>query len=287
MIAVTGANGALGQLVVKRLMSKMPAGQIVGLVRDPQNAGHLVGTGIELRQADYDIPESLEDALKGVDKLLLISSNAIGSRVPQHRAVIDAAKNVGVELLVYTSVLKADTNPMILAKEHPPTEDYLKASGVPSVILRNGWYTENYTQGIADILKVGAVYGAAQDGKFYTATRADYAEAAANVLLSPEVYIGETLELAGDSGFTLKQFAAEISQQTGKDIPYKDIGVEEFQNLLLEAGLPAGFAAALADSEAYAAQGFLVEESGTLSELLGRATTAWQDTLNAAIKMAS
>lgn len=279
MIAVTGANGALGQLVIENLLKKVDATGVVGLVRDAQNASQLTSRGIIMRNADYNQPDTLVEALKGVTRLLLISSNAIGSRVAQHQAVIDAAKQAGVEVLVYTSVLKADNNPMILGKEHLPTETYLKASGIPNVILRNGWYTENYTQGITNILQTGAVIGTAQDGEFYTAPRADYAEVAANILAEPSNHIGQTYELAGDSAFTLAQFAQEISKLTDKQVSYQNVSMEDLQKHLEDVGLPEGFAAALADSEYYAAQGYLVDKSGTLCSLLGRKTVPWQETL--------
>lgn len=279
MIAVTGATGALGQLVIGKLLEKVDAKQVLGLVRDPQNTGPLASLGIQLRQADYNQPQTLVDAFKGVTRLLLISSNAIGSRVAQHKAVIDAAKQTGVEVLVYTSVLKADNNPMILAQEHQPTEDYINASGLPAVILRNGWYTENYTQSLDGILQAGAVFGAAKDGEFYTAPRGDYAEAAARVLLEPDEHLGQTYELAGDTSFTLTEFAAEISKLTSRDIAYNNMTMQDLQKHLEEVGLPAGFAAALADSEHYAAEGYLVDKSGALSGLLGRATMPWQNTL--------
>lgn len=218
MIAVTGANGALGQLVIKSLLQHTDASQIVGLVRDPDTAGAISETGIALGKADYNEVESLATALQGIEQLLLISSNTIGSRVAQHKAVIDAAKSAGIKVLVYTSVLKADSNPLILAREHKPTEEHLKTSGLAHFILRNGWYTENYTHGIAGILEARAVFGAVQKGKFYKPSRADHAEAAAKALLSPKDHTGKTYELAGDKSFTLSEFAQEIAKQAHKDI---------------------------------------------------------------------
>lgn len=272
MIAITGANGQLGQLVIKSLLQKTQASNIVALVRNPDNAQSLREQGIEVRKSDYNQPDTLTRALQGVDKLLLISGSEVGSRVSQHQAVINAAKDAGVKLFAYTSILKADSSPMMLAQEHKATETLITESGLPAVILRNGWYTENYTQSLQGVLQAGAVAGAAQQGKLFTAARKDYAEAAA-VVLTSENQAGKVYELAGDEGFTLAEYAAEISKQTDKDIPYADMSGDDFAKLLVQVGLPEGFAGALADSEVQAAKGWLAEESKTLSQLIGRATT--------------
>ena len=283
MIAITGANGQLGQLVIHSLLQKTAAANIVALVRNPDNAQALKDLGVEVRKADYNQPETLTKALAGVHKLLLISGSDVGQRVPQHTAVIEAAKAAGVELFAYTSILKADTNPMILAQEHKVTEELIQQSDLPAVILRNGWYSENYTQGIAAVLENNAVAGAAESGKLYTAARQDYAEAAAVVLTSDESQAGKVYELAGDAGFTLAEYAAEIAKQTGKDIQYHNMPEQDFTDLLVQVGLPHGFAAALADSEAQAAKGWLADDSRALTGLIGRATTPIKETIRQAI----
>lgn len=282
MIAITGATGQLGQLVIESLLQKIDAANLVALVRNPDKARELEELGVEVREADYDRPETLGPALKGIDKLLLISGNQVGSRVPQHHAVIDAAKAAGVGLLAYTSLLKADTSPMLMAVEHKVTEVLIKESGIPAVILRNGWYTENYTQSIEGALHFGAVSGAAQDGRFHTAARKDYAEAAA-VVLTSENQAGKVYELAGDTGFTLTDFAAQVSMRSGQTIPYNDIGGEAFAQLLVDVGLPQVFAEALADSEVQAAKGWLADESKTLSALIGRPTTPLAESISAVL----
>jgi NAD(P)H dehydrogenase (quinone) len=282
MIAVTGANGQLGQWVIKSLLTKTPAESIIALVRNPEKAASLKSMGVQVRKADYNEPDSLTQALIDVEKLLLISSSEVGQRVQQHAAVIDAAKAARVSLLVYTSILKADTSPLILAQEHKETEALLKASGLPVAILRNGWYTENYTESLAGVLQTGAVLGAAEEGRLYTASRQDYAEAAAVVLTSPN-QVGKIYELAGDKGFTLAEYAQEISKQTSKEIPYKNLAMNAFTELLIQVGLPEGFAGALADSEVHAANGWLAEDSQTLSRLIGRPTTPLSEAITAAL----
>lgn len=282
MIAVTGANGQLGQWVIKSLLTKTPAESIIALVRNPEKAASLKSMGVQVRKADYNEPDSLTQALIDVEKLLLISSSEVGQRVQQHAAVIDAAKAARVSLLVYTSILKADTSPLILAQEHKETEALLKASGLPVAILRNGWYTENYTESLAGVLQAGAVLGAAEEGRLYTASRQDYAEAAAVVLTSPN-QVGKIYELAGDEGFTLAEYAQKISKQTSKEIPYKNLAMNAFTELLIQVGLPEGFAGALADSEVHAANGWLAEDSQTLSRLIGRPTTPLSEAITAAL----
>ena len=284
MIAVTGATGQLGQKVMNQLLTTVPAEQLVALVRSPDKAADLAERGVDVRKADYDQPDTLTSALAGVDRLLLISGSEIGQRTRQHQAVIDAAKAEGIELLVYTSILSADKSPLKLAEEHRQTEAALKASGVPHVILRNGWYTENYTMGLAGSLEQGAMAGAAGEGVFNAATRQDYAEAAVAVLTRKNNTSGTVYELAGSEGFTLAQFAALGSELSGKPLTYQNMPEADFAGLLTQFGLPAEFAAILADSEAGAADGWLASESKDLETLIGRPSTplktAIQDALS-------
>lgn len=283
MIAITGATGKLGRLVIESLLNKTEASNLVALVRNPQAADDLKALGLQVRQADYDKPETFTTALEGVTKLLLISGSEVGKRAPQHQTVIDAAKAAKLELFVYTSLLHADTSNMMLADEHKVTEAAIKATELPAVILRNGWYTENYVESVGGVLHAGAVAGAAKDGVMNTAARKDYAEAAAVVLTAAQPEIGRVYELAGDEGFTLAQYAAEIAKQTGKTINYAPMSQTEFNDMLVGVGLPEGLAAMLADSEANAAEGSLADNSGDLSALIGRPTTPLAETLVAAL----
>ena len=274
-LLVTGASGQLGQLVLADLLARVPAAQITATVRTPQAASRLAALGVAARLADYDRPESFAAALAGIERVLLISSNAIGRRGVQHRAVIAAARRAGVGLLAYTSVLHADTSPLGLAAEHRETESDLRESGVPFVLLRNGWYTENYTAAIPAALAHGALLGGAGEGRIAPAARADYAAAAARVLTTTEDVSGRSFELAGDTSFTLAEFAAELSRQAGKPIPYVNLPEADHRAALLGAGLPADLAGLLADSDARAAKGALFDQSRALSTLIGRPTTPW------------
>ncbi len=281
-LLVTGSSGQLGRLVLEALLERHPAERLVAAVRHPAAVADLAARGVQVREADYTRPETLRSAFQGVDRLLLISSNAIGQRTAQHRAVVEAARAAGVGLLAYTSVLRADTSPLGLAREHVETEALVRASGLPWVFLRNGWYTENHTASLPAILAHGAVLGAAGEGRFATAARADYAAAAAQVLLAdhPE---GQTLELAGDTAYTLADLAGEIARQTGKPIVYRDLPQAEFAGALTAVGLPGAFADLLADSDAGAKQGGLDDAGGQLSRLIGRPTTPLAETVRRAL----
>jgi NAD(P)H dehydrogenase (quinone) len=279
-IAITGATGQLGRLVIEKLKAHVPADQIVALVRTPAKAADL---GVEARAADYAQPETLATALAGVDKLLLISSSEVGQRATQHRNVIEAAKKAGVKHIVYTSVLHADNSPLSLAEEHRATEADLKASGVAYTLLRNGWYTENYTGSVHGAVAGGAFIGSAKEGRISSATRADFADAAVAVLTGAG-HENQTYELAGDESYTLAELAAEISRQTGKDIPYRDLPVADYAAALAGFGIPEGFAHGLASWDANAAEGALFDDSRQLSKLIGRPTTPLATAVAAALK---
>ncbi|UFS66762.1 MULTISPECIES: SDR family oxidoreductase [Paracoccus] len=278
-VAVTGATGQLGRLTIARLKTLLPAGEIVALARNPEKAADL---GVEARAFDYDRPETLATALQGVDRLLLISSSEVGKRAAQHRAVIEAAKAAGVGQIVYTSLLHADRSPLSLAEEHVATEAMLAASGIPHAILRNGWYAENHTGAIPAALAHGALIGAAGEGRISAAARADYAKAAASVLADGG-HAGQTYELAGDDGWTLAELAAELSAQSGKAIPYRNLSQQDYAAALTGAGLPEGLAGAIASWDAGAAQGALFDDNRTLSRLIGRPTATLAEVVRAAL----
>ena len=267
--AITGATGQLGRIVVDRLKAKLPPNEIVGLVRSPEKAADL---GIPTRAFDYSKPDTLRPALAGVDTLLLISSSEVGQRATQHRNVIAAAKAAGVKRIVYTSLLHADVSPLNLADEHRATEADLKASGLAYTILRNGWYTENYTASIPPALAHGAFVGSAGEGRISSAPRSDYADAAVAVLTT-DGHDGRVYELAGDDAYTLSDLAAEISRQSGKAIPYVNLPQSDYAGILVKAGLPDWLANGLASWDVGASQGALFDEGRQLSKLLGRATS--------------
>ncbi|GGD38204.1 SDR family oxidoreductase [Pseudoxanthomonas indica] len=272
-ILVTGASGQLGALVIAALLNEVPPAQLIATARNPAKLTDLAARGVDVRQADYTKPASLDAAFQGADRLLLVSSSEVGQRLPQHRNVIEAAQRAGVKLLAYTSILRADSTPLLLGQEHRQTEALLRDSGIPFVFLRNGWYSENYTAALVGVIEHGAVLGSAGEGRLSTAGRADYADAAAVVLASSEDPAGRIYELAGDESFTLAEYAAEVARQAHKPVAYQDLPEADYKAALLQLGLPAPLAGILAQSDAAAAQGGLFDDGRQLSQLIGRATT--------------
>lgn len=269
-IGVTGSTGKLGTLVIEKLKAKTAAGELVALVRSPQKAA---GLGVAVREFDYTKAADHAGALQGIDYLLLISSNDIGQRAAQHAKVIEAAKKSDIKWIVYTSLLHAGTSTLSLAGEHLATEEMLKESGIPYTVLRNGWYTENHTGSLQGTLAAGALLGSAGDGKFCSATREDFAEAAVAVLTG-NGHQGKIYELAGDTAYTMAELAAEISKQTGKQIPYVNLPEAEYAEKLKSFGVPEGFAHAIAGWDVSASRGDLFDNQHQLSNLIGRPTTS-------------
>jgi NAD(P)H dehydrogenase (quinone) len=284
LIAVTGASGHLGRLVIEALLAgNLPANKIVALVRDPQKVADFVARGVEVRHADYTQKDSLDAAFKGIERLLLISSNEVGQRVPQHENVVNAARRAGVRFLAYTSIPKADVSEMQLAADHKATERIIRDSGVPFAFLRNSWYFENYTDQLSSILQHGAVFGSAGEGRVSAATRADYAAAAAAVLIADN-HENKVYELGGDEAFTLTELAAEISKQTEREIVYRDLPVEQYAQALIGTGLPEPMARVLADADLGIKRGDLLVNGGDLSRLTGRPTTTLVEAVASALK---
>ena len=281
MIVVTGASGALGQLVVEGLLEKVPAAQIVAAVRDPAKVAHLAARGVQVRRADYEDAASLDAALKGADRVLLVSANVVGKREAQHRAVIDAAKRAGVKLLAYTSILRADSSPLKLAQEHVATEAAIRDSGLPHSFLRNGWYFENFNSRIQGAAQRGDMVGSAGEGRIAAASRADYAAAAVAVLTS--VSPQPVYELAGSTSFTLAELAAEAARQSGKAAAYRDLPPAEFAAVLAGVGVPAPWPELLADSDAGSARGGLFDEGKALEKLIGRPSRSVAQAVAAAL----
>ena len=275
-IAITGATGQLGHYVIQALLTKTDAQNIVALVRDLNKAQHLKAQGVELRHFDYDQTETLAPALEGIDKLLLISANEIGRRTPQHQAVIQAAQQSNVPYIAYTSLLNADASTLGLSQEHRETEALIKNSGLTYTFLRNNWYTENYLAGLSHAIESGTLYGAANDGKISSASRIDYAEAAATVLIS-DAHENKIYELAGSTAFTLQDFANTISEVSGQAVQYKNLTSEQYHQGLVQAGLPTGLVDVIVDADVQTQTGAMFSDSKDLEKLIGRKTTSIQE----------
>lgn len=281
MIVITAATGHLGTHVLEQLLERVPASSVRAAVRSPSKAARWAERGVEVVQADYNDPASLRRAFAGADKLLLISSSEVGQRATQHQNAIDAAVDQQVGLLVYTSLLHADTSHSVLADEHLPTEQALRDSGLDHVILRNGWYIENYTENLGAPLQLGAFYGAAGDGRIAAATRADFA-AAAVAALTEDGHAGQTYELGG-APFTMSELADTVGAVVKQPLKYVDLPESEFEAALAGAGVPAGFAHVLANADTAIAKGDLDTDSGDLERLIGRPTTSLLDAVQAAV----
>jgi NAD(P)H dehydrogenase (quinone) len=278
-IAVTGATGQLGRLAIAALRTRVPAADIVALARSAGNAADL---GVEVRHADYTDRASLDAALQGIDVLAFISSSDFNDRIGQHRNVIDAATRAGVSRIVYTSILKADASPLMVATDHKVTEQLIVGSGLACTMLRNPWYIENWTGSLGASVAAGAIIGCAGQGRVSPATRQDLAEALAAVAAGPD-HAGRIYELGSDTPFTLADLAAEVSAQTGRHIPYHDMPKDVFLGILGGFGLPPGLPEVIADADACAAGGWLLDESRTLSALIGRPTTSLGDAVRQAL----
>ncbi|MEU3905130.1 SDR family oxidoreductase [Streptomyces goshikiensis] len=281
-IVVTGATGALGRLVVEELLGRVPADRLAVVVRNKEKAADLAERGIDVRIADYDDAESLAGAFRAGDRVLLISGSEVGRRVPQHTAVIEAAKSAGVAQLAYTGILGGPEADFELAAEHKVTEQAILDSGLPYTFLRNGWYHENYTGNLGTDLEHGAVVGSAGAGRVASAARADYAAAAA-VVLTGEGHLGRVYELSGDTAWSLAEYAAEVAAQAGRAVEYTEVPAEAHLSILTGAGLPEGFAALLVDVDAAISRGRLAATGGDLSRLIGRPTTPVSEAIAGAL----
>ncbi|MBL7502053.1 NAD(P)H-binding protein [Frankia sp. CNm7] len=284
MIVVTGATGHLGRLVIADLLSRaVPAAGIAAVVRDRARAADLATSGVEIRVADYEQPRTLPGAFAGADKLLFISSvGPDDARLAQHHAVVDAAAEAGVGLLAYTSIVQADTSPLRLAEIHRATEKAIATTGLPSVILRNGWYTENHTAALPTAVQLGALVGGAGQGRIASASRADFATAAAAVLTTPG-HAGRVYELTGDTAWNLPELAAELSARTGRAIGYQNLSASEYTAILTGAGLPGYLAELLVDADLRIAEGALATVTDDLRTLIGRPSTPLSESVAAAL----
>lgn len=284
MIVVTAATGQLGQLVVDGLLRSVPAGQIAVAVRNPGKAAGLAARGVTVRAADYDDPASLRAAFTDADRVLFVSGAGVPERADQHLRVVAAIKAADVRQLVYTSVLRADTSTLLVAPDHKLTEQAIRDAGIPFTFLRNGWYTENFAQRMQAAVRTGTFIGnATPAATLASATRIDYADAAI-AALTGEGHVGKVYELAGDVEWSFPDLAAELSRQTGQRIDYRQIDAAEHEKLLVEAGVPAGFAGLIVHTDQGIVEGELSEDSGDLRRLIGRATTSLADAVAEILK---
>jgi NAD(P)H dehydrogenase (quinone) len=283
-IAITGATGELGRLVVQELKKLHSEHEIIALVRNPEKAKILFAEDTQVRKFDYDQPDDLANSLQDVDKLLLISANEIGRRTPQHKAVIDAAIQARVPHLIYTSLLNADHSPLGLANEHRETEKLIRESSITYTFLRNNWYSENYLSALTHQIETGMVYGAAQDGLISSASRLDYATAAAQILNDESAqHLNKVYELAGSESFSLNDFATLLSEFSQQPVKYQNLSPEDYRQGLIQAGLPLGLIDVIVDADLHTAHGAMYSERKDLEHLIGRKTTPIRESIQQAL----
>ena len=283
LYAITGSTGAFGTLAVRHLLNlEIPASSLVALARDEVKAAGLKALGVQVRQADYEDPVSLEKALRGVDRLLLVSSSAVGKRFAQHKAAIDAAKTAGVKLIVYTSISRATSSANPLAPEHKATEEYLSKASVPFVLLRNNWYTENYTDDVKNAKASGSIHAAVGAGKVASASRTDYAEAAARVLIG-EGHAGKVYELTGEKAWDYAELAKVAGELLGRAVTFHNQSAGDRKKTLVGFGLSEGVADFVTAIDQGIEAGTLAQTSGDLAMLLGRAPLSLKEGLTAAL----
>jgi len=282
-ILVTGASGHLGRLAIEHLLDLGVApDQIVAGARTPESIADLAARGIQTARVDYTDAASLDAAFAGVDHLLLVSSSEVGQRAAQHAAVIDAAKRAGVEHLVYTSAPAATTSALILAPEHKATEEAIVASGIPATILRNGWYTENYVGSAKQAAAIGELVASVGEGRVASASRTDYARAAAVVLAEPG-HVGKVYELSGDYAWNFTELAAAISTALDTTVGYRSVTSEEHAAILGGAGLDEGTIGFVVGLDTNIRDGLLAVTTGDLARLIQRPTTPLAEGLAAAL----
>lgn len=279
--AVTAASGHLGHRVVETLLDRgVPAEEIVAVARTPEKAADLEARGVDVRQADYSDPPTLDPAVEGVRRLLLVSANEVGYRVAEHAAVIDAASRAGVERILYTSILNADTTFNPMAPEHQETEAAIRASGLPYTMLRNGWYIETYTSQMEQYLNTGEILGAAGTGRVSAAFRSDYADAAATALMRDEK--GNVVYELGGKSFTFDEFAHTLTTATGVPVVYRDVPAADYEEALQLSGVTPERAGYLTAVDESIARGELETDRDDLAQLLGREPATLEDEIQAA-----
>lgn len=282
-VVVTGATGHLGRLIVESLISRgVEPGEIIATGRQIAKIDDLADRGVKVAKIDYLDAASLAAAFAGADTLMLVSASEPGSRVAQHAAAIEAARAAGISRIVYTSAPHADTSALVLAPEHKATEEVIRSSDLAFTILRNGWYTENYVRTLEQARETGEIVASVGDGRVASASRIDFADAAAAVIVG-DGHENATYELTGDVAWTFSDFAAAGQEILGRQVVYRPVSSEEHVGILTAAGLPDGTAQFVVDLDGNIRDGVLSETSGELARLIGRPTTPLVDGLRAAL----
>ncbi|QYA99794.1 NAD(P)H-binding protein (plasmid) [Rhodococcus sp. USK10] len=280
-ILVSGASGHLGRLILNSLIARgVPTPELVAGARSPQRLDDLRTRGIRTVAFDYDDPTTLRAGLEGIDRFVLVSVSQPDTPVTQHDAVIAAAAAADLQALAYTSVYRASESALPLAPIHAAAERAIAATSIPAVILRNNSYTELYLGPLMQARQTGVIAAAAGNGRIAGATRLDLADAAAAAILD-DSYLGQVLELSGDTAFSYADIAAAATEIFGRPVTYRALTVEQLREGLTAAGLDAHTVGVLTRLDAAIAAGDLDSTDRTLGRMIGRPTTTLHDVLRA------
>lgn len=275
---VTGATGKLGTKVVETLLKTVPASQLAVSVRNPEKAEGLRARGVEVRQGDFDRPETLDSAFAGIERLLLISADGDNeTRIRQHTDAVAAAERAGVKFIAYTSLGNASESTMFLAPPHVATEEAILKTGIPYSFLRNNWYLENEISSIQGVLAGSPWVTSAGSGKVGWALQQDYAEAAAAVLAG-NGHENTVYELSGKL-MTQEELASALSTVLGKEVPVQQVDDATYTDIMKGAGVPEFIIPFLVEIQKGIREGALEIESNDFEKLLGRPVTPISEAL--------
>lgn len=282
-ILVTGATGKLGTKVVEKLLKSVPANQLAVSVRNPEKAEGIRARGVEVRQGDFDRPETLDMAFTGIDRLLIISADGDNeTRIRQHGNAIDAAKRAGVKFIAYTSLANAAESKNFLAPTHQASEEAILKTGIPYSFLRNNWYLENEISSIQGVLAGAPWVTSAGNGKVGWAMRLDYAEAIANVMAGSG-HENTIYELSGKL-LTQEQLASALGAVLDKNVPVQQVDDAAYADIMKAAGVPDFVIPILAGIQQGIREGTLEVENSDLEQLLGRPVTSINEALSQVVK---
>ncbi|MBK5446475.1 SDR family oxidoreductase [Peribacillus sp. TH24] len=282
-ILVTGATGKLGTKVVETLLKTVPANQLAVSVRNPEKAEELRTRGVDVRQGDFDRPETLDTAFAGIDRLLIISADGDNeTRIRQHSNAVVAAERAGVKFIAYTSLANAKESKNFLAPTHQATEESILKTGIPYSFLRNNWYLENEISSIQGVQAGAPWVTSAGNGKVGWALQQDYAEAAASVL-SGNGHENTIYELSGKL-LTQEELASAVGNVLGKEVPVQQVDDATYADIMKTVGLPDFLIPMLIDIQKGVREGTLEVESNDFEKLLGRSATPISEGLTQIIK---
>lgn len=278
-ILITGATGNLGSKIVKHVLELNKDHHIMVSVRNVEKAAALKQQGVEVRHGDFDDPASLDVAFAGVDRLVIVSTDGdTPTRIKQHKNAIEAALKAQVKRIVYTSLTNADTSELVLAEVHKDTEKRLIASGINYKILRNNWYLENEIDSIKEGLATGTITSAYGEGKLGWLLRDEYAEAAAHAVLLEDN--NNHIYTLSNTLATIDEFAATLSDITGKTISVNHITDEQYAAGLKAANLPEGVVDFVVAISRGIREGSLATTSNDFQQLTGHQPQTLKESLS-------